>query len=283
MKKLISCFLGLQALMSVSQAVYAQDLWAYSINGSVEIRPDSSSGWRQLSPSQALHLSDSLRFGPYSSLTVLDRSHDKVYAIHGADASSVADLVKGSSTRSKKTRANLVSYLWNSFRENNSVDNHRRAAGVVYRDNSIDNALAYSVATGKSDLPVEFVLIGESDGLPISGSVSIGQTAVVNVINHSQYDLFVNLLDKDATGYYSPCFPISNTQQMMQLFIPALSSVILSSFPVIVGEPRGKDNLILIASTEAFDVDNVAGCLNNNNYSTSEEPLGTYTVELFVQ
>ena len=278
----LKIFVILLSLLAFSQYAHAQGLLAYSVNGEVEIRTSASSFWRRLTPIQELNLSDSLRFGAKSSVTVLDRSKEKVYALQSTTSGSVASLLNASDKRGNKKRGGLVSYLWNSFRGDNSADNLRNAAGVVYRDNGIEGSLAHAVLAGTNTGQIELRLYDMESGLPIKDEASIGQVAVVNVVNNSRNDFFVNLVDKDASGHYYPCFPAVDAQQLMQLYIPAQSNVLLTSFPIVFGEPRGKEQLILIAAADWFDVELVVNCLNDNTVSTSAATVAVSKLELFV-
>lgn len=278
-RALLSLFL-LVSLQINSQA-QKQSLWLYSVNGEVEVF--SSSGWSKAVMYQSLSKKDSLRFGAYASASILDRDNDKLYAVQGKSAESVGDLLQEAEKRSKKQTKGFVAFLWESLRGMNDSNAFRISAGVVYRNDDVTLALASAVAGATSSLPVDFAIIDSESGNTVDDAVSIGQTAVFKVNNYSSMDLYVNILDIDAEGNIAPCIPVSSTQTMSQLLIPANSSVILSSFPIVFTGPKGIDKLILVASPEWFDVEALVNAVQNGDSVDKQIDTGIWKKYLRVE
>ena len=269
-------------VITVSLSSKAQDLWVYSTNGRVEIY--SAASWSPAETYRKLDLTDSIRFGANSSVTLLDRKNDRIYAIQKDGCHSVQSLVSDAQKRSNKQSKDIVSYLWKSLRGKNSDDEFRRPAGVVYRNEDVNAVIANAVITRSSALPVEFDLLDEKTGYSIGEMATVGNSALVKVKNHSSQDLFVNLIDVDVSGNIAPCIPVSSAQQMMQLFIPAGAEVMLDSFPIVFAEPRGEDKLILVASPDLFDINAVIAGINEKNLSAgNNKEVGVFVHRLMVK
>lgn len=262
-------------------ATKAQNLWIYSTNGNVDVF--SNGLWGAAESYQKLTQSDSIRFTEGSSITILDRQNEKLYAVQKQGSHSVKSIITDSQAKSKKQSKDVISYLWNSLKGNNSADDYRKSAGVVYRDNDINAAIASAISTMSTNLPVEFYLLdGETDYL-IGEVATVGNSATVKVKNHSAMDLFVNLIDVDVNGNMTPCIPISSAQQMAQLLIPAGAEVVLNSFPIIFAEPRGEDKLILVASPEWFDIEAVVANIQNGKSTSLKINVGVSCQRLIVK
>lgn len=263
---------GLLLFLSVLYAA-AQDLWLYSVNGHVEVR-SLACDWKDAgSGISALSLTDSLRIGDNSSVTILDRSAEKVYALQAAGENEVRNLVNVARKRNEKSSKGLISFLWNSFRGDDSADNHRRSAGVVYRDDDINSAIAASILEGKGALNVSLMLI-DNNGDSIDHHVTVGELAYLKVSNNTGQSLFVNLFDIDADGQIVNCTPTSSSQEMAKLLIPPYSEVILNTFPIVFGYPLGTDRLVLVACSKVFDADRVIECIRTQNVTTGSLELG---------
>lgn len=250
-----------------------EDLWIYAINSSVELY---HSQWQAAKPLQKIALTDSLRFGENASVTLLDREKDRLYAVQGIKSQDVNTLVNEARGRKQTGDPSLVQFLWESARGNNSGDKFRHSAGVIYRDKDINVALASVIQSMDGNLPVEFELIDQESGEKIGETATIGQTALIKVKNYSALAIFVNLIDIDATGNISPCIPVSSATQMGQLLIPVRSEVILTSLPIVFTEPQGRDELILIASPEYFNIYAVVEALKSHRTTSLKVNAGVF-------
>lgn len=260
---------------------HSQNLWVYSFNGIVEVW--SSSTWKPVELYQKLSPADSIKFGGNSSISILDRKNDKVYAIQKPGINSVNDLIKEAGIRSKKQPNTVISYLWDSLTGKNNGAEYRSSAGVVYRDNDVSYAIASAATNATSTLPVDFTLIDRETGYSIGEMAFVGNSALIRVNNHSAIDLFVNIIDVDAHGNITPCIPVTSAQIMMQLLIPANSEVLLNSFPIVFAEPRGEDKLILVASPEWFDVDVVVSAMRSGQGTSKKVDVGVFKQRLIVK
>lgn len=279
MKRYLTPFILFILLPTIGRA---QNLWVYSFNGSVET--NSSKEWRPAEIYQSLSLSDSIKMGAYSSISILDRKNERIYAIQKDGVNSVPDLIKEAGTRNKKQSRSVISYLWGSFAGKNDVGDYSNSAGVVYRNSDINAAMAYAIENLSGSIPVEFALIDRGTGYSIGELALVGNTAVILVKNHSNLDVFVNIIDIDACGGIAPCIPVSSAQSMTQLLIPANSQVLLDSFPIVFAEPRGEDKLILIASPEWFDVNAVVKALKEKQFQVNTSiKAGVFKQRLMVK
>lgn len=267
-------------LLMAPLVVKAQNLWVYASNGSVEVF--SEGAWCVAEPYKHLAPTDSVRFGVGSSITILDHKNDRLYAIQKEGSHQVDTIVQEAKARSKKQPKGVISYLWDSLRGKNSADEYRNPAGVVYRDDDINAAIANAVIAMTSSLPVEFELMDEENGSVVGEVAPAGNIAIVKVKNHSLLDLFVNVIDIDANGMITACIPVDSAWKMAQLFIPAGSEVLLNSFPIVFTEPKGVDELILVASPEWFDIDAVVANMKNGKASAKKVDVGIIMQRLIV-
>ena len=253
---------------SAASVADAQSLWIYSTNGRVELR-SRSSVWKAVNGICGISPSDSLRMSPNSSVTILDHDSERLVAVQKVGTFEVRKLLEGSRKNNDGALKKLVSFLWNSLRGEVNADGFRTSAGVVYRDNDVNSAVADAVRKGRGSLNVDFELLDENGRAIAERSVRIGEQAFVRVHNNTGCSLFVNLIDKDSQGNCSACMPVNSYTQLTQLLIPPYSDVLLDSFPIVFGEPKGKDKLILVASPTIFDIEQVVYCLENNQYTSS--------------
>ena len=274
---LLSCLI----LVLVHLTAYPQNLWVYSFNGGIEIR--SASGWKPAELYQRLSPSDSIRFGINASISILDRKNDKLYAIQKNHVASVEELLNEVSRHTNKQPKSVVSYLWQSLTGKNTGNEFRSSAGVVYRNDDVNYALASAVASSTSTFPVDFTLLDRETGCSVNETATVGNSALIQVNNHSAQDLFINVIDVDANGNMVPCIPVTSAQIMTQLFIPANSEVLLDSFPIVFTEPRGEDTLILVASPELFDAGVVVNALKTGKGTTRKIDVGVFKVRLTIR
>lgn len=277
MKKILFTILALLA----ADAAGAQNLWIYSVNGQVELF--SRTGWEAATSFRKLDLADSLRFGADASVSILDRQNDKLIAVQGEGSQCVRTLLSQAQARSQKQPRAFVSYLWSSLQGNNSADAYRRSAGVVYRDDDVHAALASAVLSMQSSLPVEFDFLDAQTRRPLGEAAPEGRVFVVRVTNHSATDLFVNLIDIDANGNMAACIPVSSAREMAQLLIPAGAAVVLDSFPLVVTGPKGRDDLILVATPGCFDIEAVIAALQSGKTTTGKVDAGVFKRSLTVE
>lgn len=256
------------AFCLVCTVATAQNLWVCSSNGKVEI--NSGAGWKVPVEFQKLSPADSLRFAPNSSLSILDRKNERVFSVQRRGVCVVADVVNDAPRQNNKQQKGLFSYLWDSLRGRTADSEFRGAAGVVYRDNDINTALAGAVLRGDNSLPVYFELVDAETGRVLEGKAMAGDYANVLVRNNSSVDLFVNLLDFDCEGSISVCLPVTSATVLAKLLIPAGVTVLLDSLPILFGEPVGTDTLVLIACTDPFDPEAVANSLRDGNATDRE-------------
>lgn len=278
MKKFAVSFLFLTIL---SFHLQAQNLWVCAFNGSVDVCSDS--GWKAVENYQKIYPTDSVRFKSGSSLSILDRKNDKIYAVQRAGVHLVASIVDEEGLRCKKQSPGLMSYLWNSLRGKTDAAPFRSSAGVVYRDENIDLAIAGAVLNSTSTLPIGFTLINKESGNPVEDIANVGDIALFRVENHSAMDLFVNVIDVDSNGNFAPCIPVTSAQIMTQLLIPANSDVLLESFPIMFSEPRGEDHLILVASPEWFDIDAVINAVRTRKGTSDKIDVAVFKLRVLVK
>lgn len=274
-------FLLIAIVLSVNLSADAQNVWTYSANGHVEVFQNGE--WKLFEAYQILSPTDSIRFAEGSSITILDRRNEKLFAVQMRGSHSVQSIIIDSRSKSNYHSKDFISFLWNSLRNGNNPDKYRKPASVVYRDDDINSAIAAVVSNMSTNLPVEFELLDGETGCLICDTATFGGSAVVKVKNHSASDLFVNIIDVDADGNMSACIPVNSVQQMTQLLIPAQSQVVLESFPIVFGEPRGEDELILVACPYWFDIDSVILGIQSGRYTTKHMSVGVFKQRLIVK
>ncbi len=267
-------FFTLLVFLAFVHSASAQSIWLYSANGRVEHLGESGN-WQIVGDGViGLMPSDSLRIHGHSSVTILDREKDEIYAIQKVGTYSVSDLTCSVKKQKKHPAKELISFLWSSFREGSEVDKFRSSAGVVYRDTDNSAAIAESIRHGEGNLKVEFELLRDDIKTPFGGAVSAGDYAYIKVVNYTHETVYVGLIDMDSNGFISNLLPAESANQMSKLFIPPYSEVVLDSFPIVFFEPRGIDQLILVACEEFFDMDRVIELLKTNNGCRNNAKIG---------
>ena len=229
----------------IGSNAFAQKLWVYSVTGSAEKKDDSS--WVSLQRSDILSLNDAIRTDRTSSLTILDRSNNKLYSFQSETPMSVKDVIS-SQQKNPSLAKEFISYLWKSV--NGKTQEGAKRAGVVYRDRDNANLIASSLTKYKVDIK----LLDSESGNEIGNVVKIGQRALFKVRNYANIPLFVNVIDMDAAGNMAECIPVPDESYMPLLMVPANSEVILNNFPVEFSHPAGVDTLIPLAWHEPYDV-----------------------------
>ena len=245
-----------------------RSLWIYSVNGKVEHR-SVSTDWKPVNGTCEISSADSLKMAPNSSVTILDRESESLVAVQKVGSDQVGKLLGNRKKSEDGALKEFFVYLWNSLRGGNDADSFRSSAGVVYRDNDANPAIADAVRKGRGSLNVDFDLLDESGEVIDGRYVSIGEVVHIKVHNNTAYSLFVNLIDKDSRGSFSACLPVDSFTQLAQLLVPPYSEVILDSFPIAFGEPKGKDTLILVTSPILFDINQVVSCLVSSHFTSS--------------
>lgn len=245
-----------------------RSLWIYSVNGKVEHR-SVSTDWKPVNGTCEISSADSLKMAPNSSVTILDRESESLVAVQKVGTNQVGKLLGNRKKSEDGALKEFFVYLWNSLRGGNDADSFRSSAGVVYRDNDANPAIADAVRKGRGSLNVDFDLLDESGEVIDGRYVSVGEVVHIKVHNNTAYSLFVNLIDKDSRGSFSACLPVDSSTQLAQLLVPSYSEVILDSFPIAFGEPKGKDTLILVTSPILFDINQVVSCLVSSHFTSS--------------
>ena len=271
-------FIFLVATLFLSVAIPAEaiakdnsktrSLWIYSVNGKVEHR-SVSTDWKPVNGTCEISSADSLKMAPNSSVTILDRESESLVAVQKVGSNQVGKLLGNRKKSEDGALKEFFVYLWNSLRGGNDADSFRSSAGVVYRDNDANPAIADAVRKGRGSLNVDFDLLDESGEVIDGRYVSIGEVVHIKVHNNTAYSLFVNLIDKDSRGSFSACLPVDSSTPLAQLLVPPYSEVILDSFPIAFGEPKGKDTLILVTSPILFDINQVVSCLVSSHFTSS--------------
>jgi hypothetical protein len=110
-------------------------------------------------------------------------------------------------------------------------------------------------------------------------AVKVDGQAIFRIKNNSDVPLYVNILDVNEAGEKFVCLPIDDATTMSHLLIPANCTIDLAAHPVEFTEPKGVDNLILIATEVPYDLRQVKSYLDKNDNSSIENasyPIGVY-------
>ena len=129
--------------------------------------------------------------------------------------------------------------------------------GVTYRGDAEEREIARAlVHTCKSSYTVSFFLLDIHNMEPID-RIREDQPAIVQFNNMSDTPLYMNIIDTDADGIPNALFPLDERNTMLQLYIPALSSVRIQEYPLIFAPHGTSDRLTLVAYPYPFDMRNV--------------------------
>ena len=231
--------------------------YVYQTTGEVSVQHEGI--WRDAYVTQKLDPSDLVRTGDRSCLVVLDRKAEKVYSFQVVSPRSVDELVRAQSSKAKSLGSEVCQGIFDSMfgRNEKSMAAYKTVSGVTYRGEEAERAIAAALAAGQqSSKMVSFRLVDMDSDATLT-KVKSGEMAVVEVTNHTDKPLYFNIIDIDSNGAMSPVMPFDEYQTMLHLFVPPHSVVRFSAYPVEFYEPLGRDQLILVAHSEPFNLANV--------------------------
>lgn len=279
----------LMMLMSLCSIMFvgAQDIYVYSIIGSAEKQENGK--WVPLQKRNPLDVKDIVRVANNSALSFIDRKAEKIYSISQTNGKSVGELI--AAYKGKQSFAsNFVSHASKSLFNGGSDRISHEAAGCTYRGDIVENDIAKSillkhkgVALGsmdnaKTDYAISFDVL-DRESKNVLDAVKVDGQAIFRIKNNSDVPLYVNILDVNEAGEKFVCLPIDDATTMSHLLIPANCTIDLAAHPIEFTEPKGVDNLILIATEVPYDLRQVKSYLDKNDSSSIENadyPIGVY-------
>ena len=275
-------FLILYLLTAVT--IQAADIFVYGLTGNVMYFHNGE--WNKVYKSLALEETDSLKMDAYSAVTLLDDTNVPI-PLQFSMTMSVKEAMKSGTPVSVKS--NRFKEILNGIRrqifvsKQVSMENYNVRQGATYRSSEeAENALAYAIyGNTKSGYNISFKLIDTETGIPVEKKVREEQILFVQVENHSELPLYVNLIDESADGL-APVLPIDSHGLMSHLLVPAYATVRFDSKMMqfmMVG--KGHDTLILLADTEPFDLMGVIDTVQKGA-GKSNRPIGVakQTIEI---
>lgn len=250
----------------------AQEYQVFSINGTAE-RLDGKQ-WKPLVKAQPLTNSDQVRTSKNGSLTILDNSHRKIYAVQSANGGKVETLVATQRSHAKSmTKEAFAEVTKDMFGK--QPEGQTTRGGVTYRGDNTEDMLA---AWLNDNISQEFKIQNSTHTVELStinpatqkevSSVRVGESVDVMVKNESDEALFVGIIDIDAEGEWTAVSPDCE-------LVPPHSSVKLS-YAVEFFEPLGTDHLLLLAYNELFNLYRVVELYKHATMQPSSAiPVGT--------
>lgn len=290
MKKIAIALLA--SLFSV--LLHAQDIYVYSSTGVAEVQKGSE--WTKLKKRDVLSANDVVRIAQNSSLTLLDKKAEKMYAIPQSGAKKLATLLDELKGKQQNVTAQFFNHAMKSMFNGGSDRISHEAAGCTYRGDIVENDIAKSLfakmngtslkgATNqRTDYAISFELVEREGDNSIQGEAKIGGQAIFRVKNNGDKPMYVNVLDLDSEGETYVCLPMDDAQTMAHLLIPAESTIDLVDFPIEFTEPAGEERMVLIATEEPYDLRIVNRYLKENRVKQSSNyPVGLYVKNLSIK
>ena len=283
MKRLIS----VASMLVMAVATFAGNLFVYSVTGSVERK--AGNAWQTLTKRAELQESDVVRVKDGASLSIIDKSAQKIYATGAVDGKSVSAIIKEQGSASSAS-TQFVAHAVKSLFNGNGTDNiSHSAAGCTYRGDIIESDIAksilakknsddqFNVSNEKSDFGISFDLVDRKTG-EIVVAAKAGKEVYFRVKNNSSKILYVNVIDIASNGEMAECLPIDDAQTLSHLLIPANCVIDLEDYPVELTYPLGTDNLVLVASEVPYDLRQVNKFLKMPNIKADgKQQIGVYS------
>lgn len=268
MKRVMLFFLSIMLAWTANAQYYV-----YQLTGEVSVGRNGK--WVEAYVTQKLSPSDLLRTGDRACVVVLDRSQEKVYSFQTESPRSVEELVRSQGSKSKGLTSEIFHGIMDSMfgRNDASKTAYNTVSGVTYRGEEAEREIAAALAAGQASTKLlSFRLVGIDSDETLT-KVKPGEVAVVEVTNHADVPLYVNIIDIDPEGNMNPVMPFDEYNTMLHLFVPPHSVVKLSAHPVEFFEPLGRDQLIMVAHQQPFALANVLHFMQNSVPAVSDDVL----------
>ncbi len=283
MKRLVS----VASMLLMAAATFAGNLFVYSVTGSVEKK--AGNAWQTLTKRAELQESDVVRVKDGASLSIIDKSAQKIYATGAVDGKSIGSIIKEQGNASSAS-AQFVGHAVKSLFNGNGTDNiSHSAAGCTYRGDIIESDIAkailakknadeqFNVSNEKSDFGISFDLVDKKTG-EIVVAAKPGREVYFRIKNNSSKILYVNVIDIASDGQFAECLPIDDAQTLSHLLIPSNCVIDLEDFPVELTYPLGTDNLVLVACEVPYDLRQVNKFLKMPNIKAdAKQQIGVYS------
>lgn len=273
----------------------AQDIYVYSVIGQAERQENGQ--WVALQKRNQLKNDDVVRVADNSALSIIDRKAEKIYSISQTSGKKVSELIANYKGK-QSYAANFVSHASKSLFNGGTDKISNDAAGCTYRGDIIENDIAKALiakAKGVSmnnfnnattDYQISFEILDRDSKQALGNEVVVDKQAIFRIKNMSDVPLYVNILDINQMNEKYVCLPIDDATTMSHLLIPANCTIDLVSYPIEFAEPKGVDNLMLIATEVPYDLRQVKKYLEKVDPSTttsSNYPVGVYSQNITVK
>ncbi|MBR1807770.1 MAG: hypothetical protein IJ776_00065 [Paludibacteraceae bacterium] len=262
------------------------DIYVYQLVGESFLVKDKEE--TILYKTQQLQPTDLVRTAEYASLTLLDDKRKKLFTVQTTEPMKVEDII----SRPERTVSLLEEAfygIFQSMRKDNqkSVAHYQQQAGVTYRGDNEDMAVAMALTAKSStltalsnqqtDYPVLLRLLDLQTLQPVS-TASVGMHLIAEVENRSNTVLYVNLIDIDTEGNTSILFPMDEQSSMLHLIVPAYSVIRFTDYPFTIYGPTGTDRFVLVAFNKPYNLKHALELMPLQGNNT--EKIGFYTTPL---
>ncbi len=250
-------------------------LFVTSKVGDVQIMRNGE--WETVYVSMGLEETDLLKTGQYGKVSIDNRTNKVSYTFQSLEPKSVKDLI---ASYEKSVSRSLLREIFYALM-NPPIEKYvpgGSAKGYEW-DRQVAKALKCK-QRGISDYQVNFTLLDLNTMQPIT-QVDEEQLVAFQIDNNSDTPLFVNIIDRDEQGIDTAIFPTTNLQELLELYIPANSSIRLTTYPYIINfaPANTTDRLTLVAYPLPFNMSNVIKLMEETDCSQGEipnKPIGIY-------
>lgn len=257
----------------------AQELQVFSINGTAEL--EKKGQWVALVKGQSLADDDHVRTSKNGTLTILDNSYRKIYAVQSEKGGTVGNLIGPQRHKAKSMTKEAFAEVTKSM-FGKQDDRYSTRGGVTYRGDNTDELLAAWLASNinfQYSIPNSQYTISIQAVDPIRHTavheVHVGESVDILMVNESDEALYVGLIDIDADGVWSAVSPSCE-------LLPPHSAVLLL-YPIEFFEPRGTDHLLLVGHPEPFNLHRVVELYRSGYRDGGEGQFGAAVIAIDIR
>ena len=241
----------------VYSAFAAAQYYVYIVNGDAILQRKGQQ--LPLYTSTELFEEDIIQTSEYGNVVILDRYKNKTYSIQSSEPKPLRQLIVSSQSKSRSLAGEFIEGLYNKLFGKSDRDEaiYKTQGGVTYRGDPDDEIVAAALnAQGKSAYAISMTLLDLHTLQPVE-QLRENQIVILQINNLSDTPLYVNVIDIDANNKATALFSTDEVEMIMNLYIPPLSNVRLSNYPITFAPAYTADRLILVAYPMPFDLAHV--------------------------
>ena len=244
-------------LLLVYSSFAAAQYYVYIVNGDAILQRKGQQ--LPLYTSTELFEEDIIQTSEYGNVVILDRYKNKTYSIQTSEPKPLKQLIASSQSNSRSLAGEFIEGLYNKLFGKSDRDEaiYKTQGGVTYRGEADDEVVAAALnAHSTSGYAISMTLLDLNTLQPVE-QVRENQIVILQINNLSDTPLYVNVIDIEANNNATALFSTEEVEMIMNFYIPPLSNVRLSNYPITFAPAYTADRLILVAYPMPFDLAHV--------------------------